>query len=223
MKLITFSLWGKDPRYCIGAIKNAILSNTIYPDWNCRFYVADNVPGEYIKKLEEFNHVEVVLKEGNPDWTFSFNRFLPISEKGIDAIISRDTDSRLTSREKSAVDEWINSDKGFHIIKDHPYHYSHPILAGMFGCKNNIVDNIKNKISKYETTNGYHADQEFLRDIILPIVKDNYMMHDDFRGHFFPEGRKGLEFVGQIFNEDDYTIEEHVKALASALKGEINA
>ncbi len=32
-KVISFSLWGDNPKYTIGAIKNAELSKTIYPDW----------------------------------------------------------------------------------------------------------------------------------------------------------------------------------------------
>ena len=38
MKLITFSLWGQDPKYLVGAIRNAELASEIYPDWICRFY-----------------------------------------------------------------------------------------------------------------------------------------------------------------------------------------
>ena len=49
MKLITFSLFGDNPLYCVGAVENARLAKEIYPDWVARFYVAQDVP-EIIKK-----------------------------------------------------------------------------------------------------------------------------------------------------------------------------
>ena len=36
-KVISFSLWGDNPKYTIGAIKNAELIDTIYPGWIGRF------------------------------------------------------------------------------------------------------------------------------------------------------------------------------------------
>ena len=115
MKLITFSLWGQDPKYLIGAIRNAELAKEIYPDWRCRFYVGQSVPSQIIIRLESFDNVDVVRRPEFGDWRGMFWRFLPASEKGIDVMISRDTDSRLNIREKSAVDEWLASDKKLHI------------------------------------------------------------------------------------------------------------
>jgi len=38
-KVISYSIWGDNPKYATGAIK-------IYPDWICRFYVGQSVPNE---------------------------------------------------------------------------------------------------------------------------------------------------------------------------------
>ena len=48
--------------------------------------------------------------------------------------ISRDLDSCMTVRETAAVKEWLDSDKTFHIMRDHPDHVSN-IIAGMWGIK----------------------------------------------------------------------------------------
>ena len=48
--------------------------------------------------------------------------------------MSRDLDSRLNDREQAAVQEWLNSKKEFHIMRDHPMH-GWPILGGLWGCK----------------------------------------------------------------------------------------
>ena len=60
MKIISFSLWGRDPKYTVGAIKNAELAKEIYPGWICRFYCANDVPNPIIFQLEDMDNVEVV-------------------------------------------------------------------------------------------------------------------------------------------------------------------
>lgn len=41
-KIIAFSLWGDNPKYTVGAIKNAKLTSEIYPGWISRFYCGQN-------------------------------------------------------------------------------------------------------------------------------------------------------------------------------------
>ena len=51
-KIISFSLWGSDPIYNIGSIKNAELALNMYPDFECWFYIhKQTVPQETIDKL----------------------------------------------------------------------------------------------------------------------------------------------------------------------------
>ena len=51
-KVISFSLWGNNPTYNIGAIKNAELAKEFYPDFECWFYIhEETVPFEYNKKI----------------------------------------------------------------------------------------------------------------------------------------------------------------------------
>ena len=218
MKLITFALWGQNPKYLVGAIRNAELAAEIYPDWKCRFYIAASVPPYIVYELEKFDNVQIVQKPEWGDWTFSFNRFFPMSEDGVEVMISRDVDSRLTRREEDAVNEWLNSDKGFHIMRDHPWHYTYPILAGMFGCKKDIVDNISTDINLFTKIDSYHSDQEFLKKNIYPKIKNNVIIHDEFsEGCSFPTPRQNYEFVGQVFNENEQTVEEHLKVLKDTL------
>lgn len=213
MKLLSFAVWGNNPKYLVGAIKNAILAQDIYPDWVCRFYVSQEVPFPWVYDLKKIKNTEVIQKPVLGDWTFSFNRFLPMSENGIKVMVSRDTDSRLCSREKAAVDQWLDSEKGFHIMKDHPWHYTYPILAGMFGCKSNTIQDIKNKIDSFSKSNWYHSDQEFLKHIVFPEIKNNVLIHDDWNATPYPLKRQEYKFVGQVFNEDDSTVHEHVEVL----------
>jgi len=151
-KIISYSLWGNTPMYTIGAIRNAELAETIYPGWICRFYVGDDVEEDIVNKLKSFDNTEVIIMEDTiPDWQKTIWRFNAITNEGVDFVILRDTDSRLTTREYNAVIEWINSGKYFHIMRDHPYH-TEAILAGMWGCKpKELMDRINEEIySKFD-------------------------------------------------------------------------
>ena len=53
-KVISYSLWGSDPKYTIGAIRNAEIASSIYPDWVCRFYV-NNIPEDILLNLRSLN------------------------------------------------------------------------------------------------------------------------------------------------------------------------
>lgn len=202
-KVISFSLWGNNPKYTIGAIRNAELAPEIYPGWTCRFYVGEDVPDEITVKLLDLKS-EIVLMNGS-GWNGMFWRFAAADSS--DTVLSRDTDSRLNKREYFAVQEWLNSDKDFHIMRDHPYHATE-ILGGMWGVRNGALKGISNLIKNYNRgkfDNQYQVDQNFLREIIYPIVKNRSIVHDEFfEKKPFPTSRLDKhDFVGQVYNEDE--------------------
>ena len=205
-KIISFSLWGQDPKYTIGAIRNAELAPEIYPGWTCRFYTGEDVTDEIKSKLLDLK--SEVIEMGGADWNGMFWRFFAAEDA--DIMISRDTDSRLGKREKAAVDEWLASDKDFHIMRDHPYHKTE-ILGGMWGCRNGILKGIRAMISDYDTrefNNKYQVDQNFLREEIYPLVLHKAMVHDEYFNDPtrkpFPVSRiNNKDFVGQVYDEFD--------------------
>jgi len=112
MNAISFSLFGSNPRYCVGAIRNAELVRTIYPGWEGIFFVDGSVP----------EHVRQALLDKGADVRFPnlgihngmFWRFLINDDPKVDRYIIRDADSRLNLRERTAVDAWIQSGRRFH-------------------------------------------------------------------------------------------------------------
>jgi hypothetical protein len=221
MKLISFSLWGNDLKYCVGAVKNSALAKDIYPDWRCRFYVGSSTNEKYKQELRD-NEADVVEMEEQGDWSSMFWRFAPVFEDNVEVMISRDTDSRLDHREKSAVDEWLESDKGFHIMRDHPWHGT-AILGGMWGIKKGTVPNFKELFEKRLKYDAYDTDQAFLREDIFPLIVDNSMVHDEFfsEGTPFPTERVDYNFVGQVFDENDQKVMEHVQAIKQSTSSSI--
>jgi hypothetical protein len=222
MKIISFCLWGNNPKYTIGAIKNADLANEIYPDWKCRFYVTSDVNKNIIERLQQNSQVVITSSQGN--WKFTTERFKAIDDKECEAVIFRDCDSRLNKREASAVNQWLKSDKTLHIMKDHPYHNSFPILAGMWGLKKDkFCFNMNSLLKLYANNEQYHYDQIFLNDYIWKYFSDDCLIHDEFFAKTsFPTKRESLEFVGQVFDENNDTIKEHLEILKNYLKNEKN-
>lgn len=205
MKIISFSLWGEDPKYTLGAIKNAEMRKDYYPDWIARFYCGQSVPLNILNELRSINGSEVILMNDIGDWTGMFWRFL--AADGDDTIISRDTDCRFSNREVDAVNDWLSGDKDFHVMRDHPYHGTE-ILGGMWGCRNGILKGIGSWIKEYNKGNFWQVDQNFLREIIWSKVSNNTCTHDEFFAKIpFPSARHPREFVGKAYNGDDTEFE----------------
>ncbi len=57
---------------------------------------------------------------------------LPLLDEMVDTLMSRDSDSAITFREEEAVGEWLDSNKSFHIMRDHP---AHCFFGFIMGCK----------------------------------------------------------------------------------------
>ena len=183
-KVLSFSLWGDNPTYNIGAIKNAEMAPLFYPEFECWFYVhKDTVPSTTIDTLKQFNHVKIIIKEGdlsNENCKPRMWRFEPIDDPEVEIMMVRDTDTRFLQRESLAVAEWMKSDKIFHIMRDHPHHGC-VILAGMFGSRK--IPQIKSWsdiMKQYNQTHIINYDQDFLRDHIYPNIKDNAVIHASF-------------------------------------------
>ena len=215
-KIISFSLWGDNPKYTVGAIKNAELIDTIYPGWIGRFYCGKSVPIDIIEILKTYTNVEVIEMEEIGDWSGMFWRFYACEDS--DVMISRDTDSRLNLREKNAVDEWLNSDKDFHIMRDHPYHNA-LILGGMWGVRNGILKNIVVLIKNYNKGDFWQVDQNFLSEQIYPIVVNSSFVHDSYHNinswsKNFSIERIDQEFVGDVFDEHNQRHSQYYKLIS---------
>jgi hypothetical protein len=52
----------------------------------------------------------------------------------VSAYLSRDLDSRLSSRETAAVADWLATGRAFHFMRDHPDHGTH-ILGSAWGWR----------------------------------------------------------------------------------------
>ena len=77
-------------------------------------------------------------------------RFLPALDPQVDLLHVRDLDSSINPRELSAVEDFMNSSKEFHVMRDHPQH-GIEVLAGLWGVK--LTSNMREKMKEaFEAT-----------------------------------------------------------------------
>jgi hypothetical protein len=162
------------------------------------------------------------MVDGEGDNRGMFNRFYPAEEEGVERMICRDTDSRLSPREVLAVNDWVNKGTDFHIMRDHPYH-SIPILGGMWGVVGNKLNGIVQAAKDFLPTSDKGQDQQFLTKWVWSKISNGYLtttVHDDiFTNNPFPVGaergdkNRGVWFVGQCFDENDKYNSESDKQL----------
>lgn len=210
VKVISYSLWGNDQKYIKGAFKNVDLASFFYPEWKCLFYCdIETVPTHVVDKLSSKKNSMVVKIEQSKERDHGmFWRFYALECPEVELFMSRDCDSRITEREKISVTEWISSGKSFHVMRDHPHH-STPIMGGMWGARGEKLRNIKELIGQYYGSGKwknptYGVDQDFLRDFVWPIAKNDCHENDEFFAKKpFTIPRDARNFIGQVYDENE--------------------
>lgn len=196
--LVSFSLFGDNPLYLVGAIRNAYLwTQETGLDCRTRFYCGESVPESTIYQLRALG-AEVRLFWGKPeDQTSTFWRYDALRDfESYDYVLFRDVDSRPTDREIYAICEWIQTRRGVHTIRDHPFH-GVPMLAGLWGARSWKADYIRQFLPKapppdfYKTVERasrqplgsndfYQVDQWWLRLEVWKKISMDCVGHDEF-------------------------------------------
>lgn len=208
MNYISYSLWGSEPVYNVGIVRNAEQSKIFYKYWRVVVYYDSSVPIDTITKLQSLD--VLCIDVTNLNLYGMFWRFLAADLKDSEYVIFRDADSRLSEREKLAVNEWINSGKTLHVMRDHPLHKipygnnSLGILGGMWGIKGGVLK-MTEMIYNFPGSkiNQYGNDQAFLK-IIYSIFQSDKFVHDEFYEKYsFPIPRENGRFVGERMDVND--------------------
>lgn len=233
--VLSYSLYGENPRYTDGMLENARLAREVYgPEWTVRVYHDNTVPADVLRRLGSELGVELVdmtkfhekLKKRNrtglrSEFSNSSNepnrmvwRFGVASDPTVDRYCVRDGDSRLTPREKAAVDEWIESGRKFHVMRDHPSHSLFGISGGLWCGTRDAFPGMVDVLREWDRSgnmNGkYMNDMDFLNRIVWPVAADGggkrkVLQHDafscdKFEGAMpFPTRRVGWEHVGGVY------------------------
>ena len=231
-KLISFALYGENPKYVYGMFRNIELREEFYPDWDIMIFHDNSVPESDIEKFADMGAILRNVTAGGiypASW-----RFLAYDEPHVSRFISRDADSRISEREADAVKEWEESGKTFHVMRDHPHHGAppdKPMLGGMWGMTKDLQNPlfgdatlrqmcILHQGSEKNSSNRdewFWTDMNFLRDFIYhpSVNSENTIIHasQDYMykvrwqnepwAKDFPTPRnKHKNFVGEVFEVD---------------------
>ena len=181
------------------------MSKEIYPEWTCRFYLDDSVPDHVKERLKGHGAQVIEVNEEQKKISGLFWRFFVMDDAGVDFFLIRDADSLISYKEKAAVDEWVQSSKWFHTMRDY-FTHTELILAGMWGGCVGIFHHIEKMIVEYlqhgDFLTNRVADQHFLRHCIWTTVEQNLLSHDsqgfDVQATSFPlpQQQKEYELAG---------------------------
>jgi hypothetical protein len=217
-KLICYSLYGDNIKYCMGMLENLIINKVKLPEWQTYIYYY-NVPSYYLSLYKDFTVKLIECDYTEYKWEGMLWRFSLLNDNNIDIFLSRDADSRITNREINLINKFIESKYCFHIIRDHSGHGTE-ILGGTFGVKVKEFNNyykIKN-IKEYilELYKNYHknmernVDQYFLRDYIWTLIKDNHLAHISHECVRYHSNdikiKNDINFIGSDINIKQYNV-----------------
>lgn len=210
-KVVAFSFYGnpdsvqsKERKYFEGIKANLNQLPDLYPDWILRLYY-DLPEDHYLMKdlCELACHndkidlcfIQEIPALGNVSKVFPMNwRFFPMLDPQVSHMVSRDLDSLLNKREVAAVNEWLESDKAFHFMRDHPAHGIEILGSGwgirMAQLERSFVESafitaVKDPMF-WAPREGYGHDQGFLKRYIWPWGKWSAISHDSYSCQKFP-------------------------------------
>lgn len=176
MKVISFSIWGSNVKFLVGAVNNIKAAKLYYPSWKCRIYCANNIPAEWRRDLfaEGFDVHMRSATHGLHDGLFW--RFEAAFDPKVETFLSRDLDSVVNPREAAAVNAWLETGKRLHTMRDH-YEHIMPIMGGMWGCHH--WPELEQLLASWKQIGNMGDDQIFLKERVWPLVREkDCIAHD---------------------------------------------
>jgi hypothetical protein len=222
-KVFSFCLYGNLKKYIYGMFENIDIIHINFPEWFIYIYY-DDLTQEVYKKLLNTKNV-ILIKSFFTKSLCMLDRFFPIDYDNVDVMIVRDSDSRIHPRDIWTINEFIKSDKKFHIIRDHKFH-GVLICGGLWGIKKGLLnykfkDIILNVINNFE--NKWGSDQLFLEHHIYDNIKHDVLIHSNKKLRDeeiltqIPFDVIDDDFCGQVINYNgdisykEYDLNGHVK------------
>lgn len=212
MNTISYCLFGDDPMYHIGAIRNAEDAKWAYPGWEVRINTTFPDDSPTVVKLKELGATIIKTEQSKHGRrTQQLDRLNVIMDEDEGYYMLRDTDARFTNREIAAVHQWMYSGTPFHVMRDHPSHHR-LMMGGMWGGRKGQLKHIQRDLDKWRETgksDELGTDQEFLSTCIWSHIEDRCIQHDSCLRNThpnsipFPSGISDFRFIGEQIDEHD--------------------
>jgi hypothetical protein len=202
-KVVSVSLFGAKQKYLNGAVKLVESVHKNLPKWRLVFFVGRSVPEDTLAILRGLGVNLVAVDEPETMAAMAW-RFRTWDLGQADQIVFRDADSIISAREASAIEEWAESGKTGHIIRDHPFHFV-PILGGLWGLVPSKAPWFANELKSYQFSERYGSDQDFLASRVYSRIVSDSVIHASFHRHegldYISPFRKGHSRLGSFCGE----------------------
>lgn len=180
MNVFSFCLYGPyNARYYPGMIENIQLIQRHFPEWFVFVYVGSDVPPEMVSILQSAPRV-VLRFTGKTGIENMIERFYAIDEPDVDLMVVRDADSRVHSRDRWAIHDFLASPQFvLHTIRDHKEH-SASIMGGLWAIRKSSGIDMHAEYEAYKLNpedRGIALDQNFLSCRIYPKLRDRILVH----------------------------------------------
>lgn len=178
-QLIAFSLWGRQPTYLRGALRNVLLAADLCPGWVPQFHVDDSVPADFLALIQRLGAEVVRHPPGQTLRQRLCWRFAVANDPDVGRFLVRDADSVISLREALAVRQWCESERWFHVMRDW-WSHTDLMLAGLWGGVAGVLPDLAALLRDYRpaTAETPNIDQWFLRDRVWGCVSESVLVHD---------------------------------------------
>ena len=195
MKVFSFCLYGTASYYYTGLLENIRIIQQYYPDFSIHVYLGECDPSWVIPDGV------TVIRTGKAGPINMLFRYKALADADVGFV--RDTDSRITERDRWCINRFLESSYTYHIIRDHVWHRS-KIMGGMFGWKESrMVEFDENHPS------GYGYDEGVLSDELYPAIRDRALIHTNINGFLGEHSERiaiprtdAYDFVGNVYKSD---------------------
>ena len=214
-KVVSFCLYGKEPKYTKGMIENIQLIQKHLSDYEVWVYMGCDVKKSVKDEIKRYKNVRVFETRMTGPLLMCY-RLFAIDYPSVSIAFSRDADSRVTERDVHCMREFELSDKSFHVIRDHIWHKCR-ILIGMCGMKSTLKKVLKHGIqglynqfrsSFQDKKLEYGSDTIFGEEYLYPKIKDDILVHSSmvgFKGEdvkLIPPLKDKQNFIGNVYEYD---------------------
>jgi hypothetical protein len=211
VNVFSFTLFGSEDKYCKGLLRNVALVEEFFSGWEVWVYCGDGIPEDILLELHDHTCVKLI-PTGQTGMINKFYRFFAIDDPSVETCLIRDTDSRLYERDRACIQEFLQSPRLIHIIRDHPNHH-HTMMAGMWGIKGDArsylgmpIQELFHVWKEQHPSSKFWSDTQFLCEVIYPLVLTVAMIHDEtqefehpVRKQPFPYPLVESHFIGQVY------------------------
>lgn len=224
----SFCIYGTKLIYYEGMIKNLELISKITPLPNVLIGYSDDILEQYKSKYESYDFVKMILIDKEFCESIMCSRLFQIDTIIEPAyVFCRDADSRVSERDVWCMQQFINTGRKVHIIRDHFYH-KQKLQGGTCGFFLDVPSTFTKMFRETKLANGfdnlnksYGLDEYFLSNKMYKLFnKDEMFIQTNCVGLLGEtintidiKQTNDTDFIGNVYNPDDtahFTYSEYI-------------